>query len=85
MTVIDNQINTAQNDIASLQNDIASINAVAEKYKSESLHYQRATQNEIMKNNDIGKNIAQAENVLRIRINQVEEGRKEVATLQGEN
>ena len=38
-----------------------------------------------MKNNDISKNIAQAENVLRIRVNQVEEGRKEVATLQGEN
>jgi hypothetical protein len=38
-----------------------------------------------MKNNDLAKNIGQAENVLRVRINQVDEGRKEVATLQGEN
>jgi hypothetical protein len=36
-----------------------------------------------MKNNETTKNINQAENVLRVRINQVEEGRKEVATLQG--
>lgn len=36
-----------------------------------------------MKNNDTNKNISQAENLLRVRINQVEEGRKEVTTLQG--
>jgi hypothetical protein len=36
-----------------------------------------------MKNNDTAKNISQAENVLRVRLNQVEEGRKEVASLQG--
>lgn len=82
---LDGQINVAQNDIAALQNDIASVTALAEKYKSESLHYQRATQNEIMKNNDLAKNISQAENVLRVRVNQVDEGRREVATLQGEN
>lgn len=29
-----------------------------------------------MKNNDTTKNIAQSENVLRVRINQVDEGRK---------
>ncbi len=38
-----------------------------------------------MKNNDLAKNIGQAENVLRVRVNQVDEGRKEVAMLQGEN
>ena len=47
------------------------MNALADKYKSESLHYQRATQNEQMKNNDYAKNISQAENILRVRINQV--------------
>jgi len=71
LTILDNEINNAQNDITALQNDIASVTALAEKNKSEALHYQRATQNEIMKNNDLAKNISQAENVLRVRINQV--------------
>jgi len=47
-----------------------------EKYKSEALHYQRGSQAEVMKNNDIAKSIGQSETTLRVRINQVNDGRK---------
>lgn len=85
ITVLDNNIGNAQQDIINLQTDIAEVNGLSEKYKSESLHYQRATQTEVMKNNETTKQIAQAENIQRVRINQVEEGRREVAKLHGEN
>ena len=45
------------------------------------LHYQKATQGEVMKNNDTIKLISQADHTLKVRINQSEEGRREVAAL----
>ena len=48
------------------------------------LHYQKATQGEVMKNNDTIKLISQAEHTLKVRINQSEEGRREVAALTAE-
>ena len=38
-----------------------------------------------MKSNDLAKTIKQAENMLKVRISQVEEGRSEVGTLRSEN
>ena len=37
-----------------------------------------------MKNNDLTKMLSQAEHTLKVRINQSEEGRREVAALSGE-
>ena len=68
-----------------LQGDMAEMAALNDKYKSEAMHNQRSAQSEIMKNNDTTKQLAQAENILRVRVNQVEEGRKEVSALIGEN
>ena len=45
ITVLDVGITKEQEDICTLQRDIAEVTAFADKYKSESLHYQRATQN----------------------------------------
>jgi hypothetical protein len=47
---------------------------LAEKYKSEAIHYQKATQAEVMRNNDLTKGLNHAENTLRLRVNQVAEG-----------
>lgn len=58
---------------------------LSEKYKSEGLHYHKATQAEIMRNNDLTKTLNQAENTLRLRVNQVDEGNKELAGLTAEN
>jgi hypothetical protein len=55
-----------------LQSAIAETDALANKFKSEALHYQKATQSEVMKNNDTTKLLGQAENTLRLRIHQVE-------------
>jgi chromosome segregation ATPase len=41
---LDNQISNAQNELSRLQGDIAEAAALAEKYKSEAVHYQKATQ-----------------------------------------
>ena len=49
---------------------------LAEKYKSESIHYQKGTQAESMRNNDLAKALNQAENTHRLRVNQVDEGNK---------
>ena len=38
-----------------------------------------------MRNNDLNKYIKQAENTLKVRMNQVEEGRGEIAALKAEN
>ena len=58
---------------------------MAEKYKSEGIHYHKGTQAEIMRNNDLTKARNQAENTHRLRVNQVDEGNKEVANLAAEN
>ena len=81
ISVLDARIMEAQNQIKDLQSDIAETAALSEKYKSEMLHYQKATQGEVMKNNDTVKLINQAEHTLKVRIGQSEEGRKEVAAL----
>lgn len=56
-----------------------------EQYRSEAIHNQKATQAEIMRNNDLSKNIKQAENILKVRRSQVEEGRVEISVLRNEN
>jgi len=67
IAILDNRIFDAQNEIKSLQADIAEVDAAANKFKSESIHYHKATQAEIMKNNDLTKMLAQAENINRVR------------------
>lgn len=42
-----------------------------EKYRSEAIHLQKSTQNELMKNNDTTKSLKQAENILKVRQSQV--------------
>jgi chromosome segregation ATPase len=78
---LESQISKAQNDLVNLQTDIAEVSALAEKYKSEAVHYQKATQAEVMRNNDLAKVLNQAENTHRLRMNQVDEGNREVAGL----
>lgn len=81
LAVLDGRILDAQTHIKDLQADIAEADALANKYKSEALHCHKATQVEVMKNNDTTKVLSQAENTLRVRIHQVEEGRNQVAAL----
>lgn len=71
---MEGQASNAQSDLISLQKDIAEVGGLSEKFKSEGLHYHKATQAEIMRNNDLTKVLNQAENTLRLRINQVDEG-----------
>lgn len=79
------QTSNAQADLNALQKDIAEVGGLSEKFKSEALHYHKATQAETMRNNDLTKVLNQAENTLRLRVNQVDEGNKEIAGLAGEN
>lgn len=67
IAILDNRIFDAQNEIKNLQSDIAETEAAANKHKSESIHYHKATQAEVMKNNDLTKMLAQAENINRVR------------------
>jgi len=78
---LESQISKAQNELVNVQTDIAEVSALAEKYKSEAVHYQKATQAEVMRNNDLAKVLNQAENTHRLRMNQVDEGNREVAGL----
>ena len=64
---------------------LAELTADSEKYRSQAIHNQKATQAEIMKNNDLVKQVKQAEHILGVRINQGEEGRKEIHSLNEEN
>lgn len=82
---LENEISNSQNDLIKLQGDIAEVAALSDKYKSEAIHYQRSAQAEAMRNNDLAKALNQAENTYRLRVNQVDEGNKEVAGLAGEN
>jgi chromosome segregation ATPase len=79
------QGSNAQSDLNGLQKDIAEVGGLAEKFKSEAIHYHKSTQAEIMRNNDLTKVLNQAENTYRLRINQVDEGNKEISGLAGEN
>ena len=79
------EISNSQNDLIKLQGEIAEVTALSDKYKSEAMHYQRNTQAENMRNNDLEKALNQAENTHRLRVNQVNEGNKEVAGLAAEN
>jgi hypothetical protein len=82
---LEGQASNAQSELIGLQKDIAEVGGLSEKYKSEALHYHKATQAEIMRNNDLTKTLNQAENTLRLRVNQVDEGNKELAGLTAEN
>jgi hypothetical protein len=55
-----------------LQKDIAEVAGLSEKYKSEAIHFQKSTQAELMRNNDLTKVLSQAENTHRLRLNQVD-------------
>lgn len=68
----DNNITNSGSDIKDLQTEIAEINALCDKYKSEALHYHKACQGELMKNNELTKVLSQSENTMRVRINQTE-------------
>lgn len=80
---LENQISNSQNELTNLQKDIAEVGALSEKYKSEAIHYYKGSQAENMRNNDLQKALNQAENTHRLRINQVDEGNKEIAGLSG--
>ncbi len=82
---LEGQASNAQSELIGLQKDIAEVGGLSEKYKSEGLHYHKATQAEIMRNNDLTKTLNQAENTYRLRVNQVDEGNKELAGLTAEN
>ena len=60
---------------------MAEVAGLSEKNKSEAIHYQKSTQAEVVRNNELTKVLNQAENTHRLRLNQVEEGSKEVAGL----
>lgn len=83
--MLDSRILDSQTQIKDLQTDIAEADALANKYKSEAIHCHKSTQAEVMRNNETTKLLGQAENTLRIRVNQVDEGRREVAALNEEN
>ena len=76
IATLEGRASNAQSDLVNLQKDIAEVSGLSEKFKSEALHYHKATQAEIMRNNDLTKVLNQAENTLRLRINQVDEGNK---------
>ena len=82
---LENFIYEAQADIAQLQAHNATTSANADQYRSEAIHNQKAAQAETMRNNDFTKTIKQAENMLKVRGSQVEEGHNEVNALKGEN
>jgi septal ring factor EnvC (AmiA/AmiB activator) len=79
------EISNTHGDLTNLQKNIAEVAGLSEKYKSEAIHYQKGTQVEVMRNNDLAKVLNQAENTHRLRVNQVDEGNKEVAALSTEN
>lgn len=54
------QTSNAQADLNALQKDIAEVGGLSEKFKSEALHYHKATQAETMRNNDLTKVLNQA-------------------------
>ena len=49
------------------------------------MHYHRSAQSEALKNNDTVKLLNHAQNTLRVRIKELEEGKKEIAALNNEN
>lgn len=71
---LENEGSNSQSELISLQKDIAEIGGLSDKYKSEALHYHKATQAEIMRNNDLTKILNQTENTHRMRVCQVDEG-----------
>lgn len=71
LAAIDRAIDDAQISIKSLQADIASTAALSDKFKSESLFNHKSTQNEVMNNNNLVRVLGNAENTLKIRLNQV--------------
>jgi septal ring factor EnvC (AmiA/AmiB activator) len=70
------EISDAQNELNTLQKDIAEGAATSDKHKSQSLHYQKGAQAEVMRNNDLTKQLNQAENALRLKNNQVVDSKK---------
>lgn len=85
IAALENDIYDSQAELSKYQSDNASLSANVEQYRSEAIHNQKATQAEIMRNNDLSKNIKQAENILKVRRSQVEEGRVEISVLRNEN
>lgn len=71
LSSLERNIVEAQKDSKQLQNDIAGLLAQNDKNKSEAAHFLKATQAEIMRNNDLAKTLAQAENTLRTRDGQI--------------
>jgi chromosome segregation ATPase len=57
---LDHDIHTCLATLKNIQGDIAEVNALCDKYKSEALHYHKAHQVEVMKNNEMVKILGQA-------------------------
>lgn len=57
ISILDEKIEESQNYITDLQRKIAETGALSEKYKTECLFTKKSSQSEVMKNNDIVKNI----------------------------
>ncbi len=57
---LEGQGSNAQSDLNTIQKDIAEVGGLSEKFKSQALHYHKATQAEVMRNNDLTKLLNQA-------------------------
>lgn len=57
---MDEEISNSQHELATLQTNIAEGQANVDKFKSQSVHYQKGTQVEQSRNNDLAKQLSQA-------------------------
>jgi chromosome segregation ATPase len=71
IAALESRINENLAEIKKYQAAIAEAEALANRYKSETLHYQKCTQAEALKNSETDKLIAQYEHTLRLRTHQV--------------
>lgn len=77
-------IKKAQDELVDLQQETSEISLLNEKYKTENQHVQRNTQAEIIKNNNLVKNLKNAEYTSKVRGGQIEEADREVNALREE-
>lgn len=77
-------IKKAQDELLDLQQLTSEAGLLNEKHKAENQHVQRATQAEILKNNNLLKSLKNAEYTSKVRGGQIEEAEREVAALKEE-
>jgi chromosome segregation ATPase len=77
-------IKKAQDELTDLQQATSELGLLNDKYKTECQHVQKSTQAEIMKNNNLIKDLKNAEYTEKVRNGQIEQASGEVETLKGE-